>query len=105
MASYSVGGVDIAKRTEGFGLKTIEADGCDYHAVYDAMAELLDHSDQGMALVLQFLIQHGFLVTMKETRKITEKKMKLKTIGLTETVLKNSVKIILPTELLPSRVR
>ena len=46
-ASYSVGGVDIAKRTEGFGLKTIEADGCDYHAVYDAMAELLDYSRSG----------------------------------------------------------
>lgn len=43
-ASYSVGGVDIAKRTDGFGLKTIEADGCDYHAVYDSMAELLDYA-------------------------------------------------------------
>ncbi len=46
-SSYSVGGIDIAKRTEGFGLKTIEADGCDYHEVYDAMAVLLDHSRSG----------------------------------------------------------
>ncbi|MBC6402409.1 MAG: thiamine pyrophosphate-dependent dehydrogenase E1 component subunit alpha [Hyphomonadaceae bacterium] len=46
-ASYSVGGIDIANRTAGFGLKTVETDGCDYHAVYDAMAELLDHARAG----------------------------------------------------------
>lgn len=46
-ADYSVGGADIAKRTEGFGLKTIKADGCDYFAVYDAMAELLEYARAG----------------------------------------------------------
>lgn len=46
-ASYSVGGIDIAKRCEGFGLKTVEVDGCDYFASYDGMAELLNHARAG----------------------------------------------------------
>jgi pyruvate dehydrogenase E1 component alpha subunit len=45
--SYSVGGADISKRTESFGIKTLRVDGCDYFAVYDAMAELLDYVRSG----------------------------------------------------------
>lgn len=45
--SYSVGGADIAKRTEGFGIKTLEADGCDYFTVFDTMVKLLDHARVG----------------------------------------------------------
>lgn len=44
---YAVGGADIARRTEGFGIKTIKADGCDYFTVYDTMAELLDYARSG----------------------------------------------------------
>lgn len=46
-ADYAVGSKDIAARSEAFGMKTIKADGCDYFAVYDAMAELLDHARAG----------------------------------------------------------
>ncbi len=46
-ADYAVGSKDIAARTAGFGMKTVKADGCDYFAVYDAMAELLDHARSG----------------------------------------------------------
>lgn len=46
-ADYAVGSKDIASRCEGFGMKAIKADGCDYFAVYDAMAELLDHARAG----------------------------------------------------------
>ncbi|MEM9880966.1 MAG: thiamine pyrophosphate-dependent dehydrogenase E1 component subunit alpha, partial [Pseudomonadota bacterium] len=38
-ADYAVGADSIAARSEAFGMKTIRADGCDYFAVYDAMAE------------------------------------------------------------------
>ncbi|MEM6850267.1 MAG: thiamine pyrophosphate-dependent dehydrogenase E1 component subunit alpha [Pseudomonadota bacterium] len=46
-ADYAVGSKDIAGRSEAFGMKTIKADGCDYFAVYDAMAGLLDHARAG----------------------------------------------------------
>lgn len=45
--SYAVGADSIAKRTEAFGIKTVTADGCDYFAVYDAMADILDHAREG----------------------------------------------------------
>lgn len=41
-ADYAVGSKDIAARSAAFGMKTARADGCDYFAVYDAMAEVLD---------------------------------------------------------------
>ncbi|MGF1544915.1 MAG: thiamine pyrophosphate-dependent dehydrogenase E1 component subunit alpha [Parvularculaceae bacterium] len=46
-ADYAVGAESLAARTEAFGLKTVTADGCDYFAVYDAMAELVDHARAG----------------------------------------------------------
>ena len=46
-ADYAVGSKDIAGRSAAFGMKTIKADGCDYFAVHDAMAELLDHVRAG----------------------------------------------------------
>ena len=46
-ADYAVGSRDIAGRSEAFGMKTVKADGCDYFAVYDAMAALLDHARAG----------------------------------------------------------
>ena len=46
-ADYAVGSKDIAGRSEAFGMKVLKADGCDYFAVYDAMAELLDHARAG----------------------------------------------------------
>ena len=46
-ADYAVGSKDIAGRSEAFGMKAVKADGCDYFAVYDAMAEVLDHVRAG----------------------------------------------------------
>ena len=46
-ADYAVGSKDIAKRSEAFGMKSVKADGCDYFAVYEAMAEILDHVRAG----------------------------------------------------------
>ncbi len=46
-ADYAVGSKDIAARSEAFGMKALRADGSDYFAVYDAMAELLDHARSG----------------------------------------------------------
>lgn len=42
--NYAVGTAnDIASRAEAFGMKVWRADGCDFFATYEAMAELLDH--------------------------------------------------------------
>lgn len=46
-ADYAVGSKDIAGRAAAFGMKALKADGCDYFAVYDAMAECLDHVRSG----------------------------------------------------------
>jgi pyruvate dehydrogenase E1 component alpha subunit len=46
-ADYAVGAESIAARSEAFGMKTLVADGSDYFAVYDTMAELLDHARAG----------------------------------------------------------
>jgi pyruvate dehydrogenase E1 component alpha subunit len=46
-ADYAVGSKDIAARSEAFGMKSVKADGSDYFAVYDAMAEALDHVRAG----------------------------------------------------------
>lgn len=52
-ADYAVGSKDIAARSGAFGMKAIKADGCDYFAVYDAMAEVLDYvrADKGPCTV------------------------------------------------------
>jgi pyruvate dehydrogenase E1 component alpha subunit len=46
-ADYAVGSKDIAARAAGFGMKSLKADGSDYFAVWDAMAELVDHARAG----------------------------------------------------------
>jgi pyruvate dehydrogenase E1 component alpha subunit len=46
-ADYAVGSKDIAGRAGAFGMKALKADGSDYFAVYDAMAELIDHARAG----------------------------------------------------------
>jgi pyruvate dehydrogenase E1 component alpha subunit len=46
-ADYAVGSKDIAGRAAGFGMKSLKADGASYFAVWDAMAELVDHARAG----------------------------------------------------------
>lgn len=46
-ADYAVGSKDIAGRAAAFGMKSAKADGCDYFAVYDVMAGLIDHARAG----------------------------------------------------------
>lgn len=60
-ADYAVGSRDISARSEAFGMKSIKADGCDYFAVYDAMAELLDHARAGKGpCVAEFMTTRFF---------------------------------------------
>lgn len=60
-ADYAVGSKDIAKRSEAFGMKAVKADGCDYFAVYEAMAEVLDHVRSGKGpATLEFVTTRFF---------------------------------------------
>ena len=54
-ADYAVGSKDIASRAAAFGMKSLQADGCDYFSVYETMAELLDLArEQGLPSLAEF---------------------------------------------------
>jgi len=44
---YAVGSKDMTKRSAGFGLHAVKANGCDFFSVYDTMAQVLDHVRSG----------------------------------------------------------
>jgi acetoin:2,6-dichlorophenolindophenol oxidoreductase subunit alpha len=46
-ADYAVGSKDMTKRAAGFGMLAKKGDGCDFFAVYDLMAEVLDYVRSG----------------------------------------------------------
>ena len=50
-AEFASGGVDVASRTEGFGMPVFRADGTDFHDVYEQTGLALEHirSGQGPA--------------------------------------------------------
>jgi pyruvate dehydrogenase E1 component alpha subunit len=60
-ADYAIGGKDLVRRSEGFGMIAKRADGNDFFAVYDTMREVLDHvrSGQGPAAV-EFMTQRYY---------------------------------------------
>lgn len=60
-ADYAVGSKDIASRAAAFGMKALQADGCDYFAVYETMAELLDLArEQGKPSLAEFTTTRYF---------------------------------------------
>jgi pyruvate dehydrogenase E1 component alpha subunit len=44
---YSVGGKDMASRAAGFGMLAHKVDGCDFHATYEVVREVLQHLRAG----------------------------------------------------------
>lgn len=57
-ADYAIGSKDLAKRCEGFGLKTLKGDGNDFFEVYRIMQELIEHARAGKgACAVEFMTQ------------------------------------------------
>jgi pyruvate dehydrogenase E1 component alpha subunit len=44
---YAVGSKDMTKRSAGFGMLALKADGCDFFSVYDTMTKVLEHARGG----------------------------------------------------------
>jgi pyruvate dehydrogenase E1 component alpha subunit len=47
-ARYAVGSPDISSRAAGFGMPAVQADGCDFFAVYEAAGKAVEHARSGL---------------------------------------------------------